>query len=230
LSTDTHDQLGRFLSVDPLLGAPSRPQSWNRYSYVENNPISAVDPSGMKMKCVTSDDGTEECTVVADDPLPDPLPHPSPSPDWVYQLQGALNPAHDAAWEKKAHADLYWRWFWHPPQIKGGTVMLPGLGTAQALIGTSRINLLQNVTNPRLRNLINQMYRPGAQAGTGSTADAIRYEAQTGIMMSRTGHFQKGLEMRTALTRVLREESLSAAERQAVRSVLIDLQKALSGL
>jgi RHS repeat-associated protein len=38
--------LGRFLSVDPILGAPSKPQSWNRYTYVDNNSLSNTDPTG----------------------------------------------------------------------------------------------------------------------------------------------------------------------------------------
>jgi hypothetical protein len=40
---------GRFLSVDPVLDvetAMRRPQTWNRYSYVANNPINSVDPTG----------------------------------------------------------------------------------------------------------------------------------------------------------------------------------------
>jgi RHS repeat-associated protein len=38
---------GRFLSVDPVLGNPSIPQSWNRYAYVQNNPINRTDPKGL---------------------------------------------------------------------------------------------------------------------------------------------------------------------------------------
>jgi len=38
--------LGRFLSADPLIQAPYNSQSYNRYSYVMNNPLSLVDPSG----------------------------------------------------------------------------------------------------------------------------------------------------------------------------------------
>ncbi len=38
--------LGRFLSIDPVLGEASVPQSWNRYAYVLNNPLRLVDPSG----------------------------------------------------------------------------------------------------------------------------------------------------------------------------------------
>lgn len=39
---------GRFVSVDPVDGSATNPQSWNRYSYVLNNPVSFVDPEGMQ--------------------------------------------------------------------------------------------------------------------------------------------------------------------------------------
>lgn len=38
--------LGRFLSVDPVGGEVGSSQSWNRYSYVLNNPLVMVDPFG----------------------------------------------------------------------------------------------------------------------------------------------------------------------------------------
>ncbi|AWF81252.1 hypothetical protein BTJ40_10720 [Microbulbifer sp. A4B17] len=38
--------LGRFLSPDPIVKAPTYSQNWNRYSYVFNNPLSFTDPSG----------------------------------------------------------------------------------------------------------------------------------------------------------------------------------------
>ncbi len=38
--------LGRFLSVDPVGGDVANSQSWNRYSYVLNNPLAFVDPNG----------------------------------------------------------------------------------------------------------------------------------------------------------------------------------------
>ncbi|TQV66157.1 hypothetical protein FKG94_27425 [Exilibacterium tricleocarpae] len=43
-------QLGRFLSPDPLVQAPLNSQSYNRYSYVFNNPLSFVDPTGYASK------------------------------------------------------------------------------------------------------------------------------------------------------------------------------------
>jgi RHS repeat-associated protein len=39
--------LGRFLSVDPVGGEVGSSQSWNRYSYVRNNPIIRNDPTGL---------------------------------------------------------------------------------------------------------------------------------------------------------------------------------------
>ncbi|HUO83500.1 MAG TPA: RHS repeat-associated core domain-containing protein [Thermoanaerobaculia bacterium] len=37
---------GRFVSVDPGRFDPGHPQTWNRYAYVENNPVNRLDPDG----------------------------------------------------------------------------------------------------------------------------------------------------------------------------------------
>ncbi len=39
-------EIGRFVSPDSIVPAPGNPQSLNRYSYVYNNPLGMVDPSG----------------------------------------------------------------------------------------------------------------------------------------------------------------------------------------
>ncbi|HEU4405315.1 MAG TPA: RHS repeat-associated core domain-containing protein [Polyangiaceae bacterium] len=39
-------RLGRFLTPDPVVQAPTFSQSWNRYAYVFNNPLRFTDPSG----------------------------------------------------------------------------------------------------------------------------------------------------------------------------------------
>jgi RHS repeat-associated protein len=46
-------QNGRFTSTDPIMASSSinSPQSFNRYVYVENNPINLNDPTGLCPKC-----------------------------------------------------------------------------------------------------------------------------------------------------------------------------------
>ncbi len=39
--------IGRFISADRVWGGQGAPQSWNRYSYVLNNPMSLTDPWGL---------------------------------------------------------------------------------------------------------------------------------------------------------------------------------------
>src|SRR5690606_11986260 len=43
-------KLGRFLQADPFIQAASDTQSYNRYSYLMNNPLNATDPSGFFLK------------------------------------------------------------------------------------------------------------------------------------------------------------------------------------
>jgi len=48
--------IGRFLSVDPVGGTVGSSQSWNRYSYVLNNPLVYVDPSGETLMVAGEDE------------------------------------------------------------------------------------------------------------------------------------------------------------------------------
>jgi len=50
LYREYHANSGRWIQPDPAgLGAanPANPQTWNRYAYVANNPLNAVDPLGL---------------------------------------------------------------------------------------------------------------------------------------------------------------------------------------
>jgi len=44
--------LGRFLQADPVIQSPENSQSYNRYAYVLNNPLSYTDPSGYFFKAL----------------------------------------------------------------------------------------------------------------------------------------------------------------------------------
>jgi RHS repeat-associated protein len=52
---------GRFTSSDPLFSSAERldPQTWNRYSYVTNNPMKYHDPTGERRNPVTSRRGID---------------------------------------------------------------------------------------------------------------------------------------------------------------------------
>jgi RHS repeat-associated protein len=68
-------RLARFMLPDPYdhSADPSDPQSWNRYTYVLNNPIGFIDPLGLS--CSDPDDG-KPCVVTTVDvtaPAPDPV-------------------------------------------------------------------------------------------------------------------------------------------------------------
>jgi RHS repeat-associated protein len=52
-------RLGRFTSLDPWPAKLHNPQTWNRYAYTQNNPLSFVDPSGMD-SCDDSDGSCDD--------------------------------------------------------------------------------------------------------------------------------------------------------------------------
>jgi hypothetical protein len=54
--------LGRFMTPDPANAGASldTPQSWNAYSYVLNNPLNYIDPSGMDCIHINNDTGKYE--------------------------------------------------------------------------------------------------------------------------------------------------------------------------
>jgi RHS repeat-associated protein len=60
---------GRWLSPDPYSGSYDfrNPQSFNRYTYVLNNPLSMNDPSGLKTVCTQTKDKNGKITVTCKD-------------------------------------------------------------------------------------------------------------------------------------------------------------------
>ena len=307
---DSH--MGRFLQPDPFVPEPWNSQSWNRYSYVVNNPLNWVDPSGFTPcesdpeKCVKQRDGGGGGAGSVDASVTEHSgwEYVGATPEGVptYQGSGRSDPrgggivggrrlgfsgtvgdsgagepgegGNSSTGEGKQTGKDEFR----PNQ--GGTPKASKYGTtprstvqstelaiigfsaleaaaaaaaaaaawgavvtlrvlaatragAQAapkLLNTARGNLLQGAQNPKLRNLINQLYRRNAQVGSGSTADAIRYELRTGQLLSRSGHSLKGQEMRTALNRLMKSGGLDSGDAQIAHHILNDLQRALSGL
>ena len=89
--------------------------------------------------------------------------------------------------------------------------------------------LLNKVSNPKLRNTIKEMYRPGAKVGDGGLADAIRHEIKTGKLVGGKSHVQKGTERLRNLERISKRETLTKQERKIVEDLIRDLKRALGG-
>jgi RHS repeat-associated protein len=54
--------LGRFVQADTIVPSPANPQSYNRYTYVENNPLKYIDPYGFEKVIITYGTGYSEET------------------------------------------------------------------------------------------------------------------------------------------------------------------------
>jgi RHS repeat-associated protein len=63
---------GRFLSADPHITDPTDPQSYNRYSYAVNNPVTYTDPTGFFPQ--DPDDNPEGGITTTLPPVPIPAP------------------------------------------------------------------------------------------------------------------------------------------------------------
>jgi hypothetical protein len=86
------------------------------------------------------------------------------------------------------------------------------------------------VGDPKLNQLMDELYRPGATTGSGSTADAVRYELQTGLQVGGRSHIQKAGDMARALENWLgRNPDALTTDRAAAQSVIDDLWNALDG-
>jgi RHS repeat-associated protein len=73
--------VGRFQQADPYeaSGGASEPQSWNRYSYVQNDPIHNVDPMGLLLRA--PGEGPDPCnSIIIAPPPPEKKPKCS---DWT---------------------------------------------------------------------------------------------------------------------------------------------------
>jgi RHS repeat-associated protein len=111
--------------------------------------------------------------------------------------------------------------------VPGRSVLLLGPGKTVLLLGTARMNLLNAVKNPKLRNFIEYLYRKTATVGNGSTADAIRYERSTGILLSPAGHSTKGKEAIKGLEKLINSGTLDPKDKEIAQQIVNDLRDAL---
>jgi filamentous hemagglutinin len=86
------------------------------------------------------------------------------------------------------------------------------------------------VSDPILSRYLDELYRPNATVGSGSTAAAVRQELATGQPVGGVFHFEKAENSVKALERWLTNNSTaSSIDRAAAENIIRDLQNALRG-
>jgi filamentous hemagglutinin len=240
---------GQFLSEDPAflaIGDPgqfksiaqqsmfaflSDPQRLNSYSYVENNPITKMDPTGQfSINPIGFLSNNTQITIgnwANNVAASSPTFNYVTGHKWVGYTAGGIGIAAGAG-----AGILY-----------GGAVLgYTTLGQLCLFVCGNASNQIQNTVNatqnardalmngtndPQLKGIINQLYRQNATVGDGGTADALRYETETGNLLSKSGHLEKATGRITELTRYLGQDNLSSQDRQLGQSLLNNLKDAV---
>lgn len=95
-------------------------------------------------------------------------------------------------------------------------------------IGVSRREqLLKRTKNDKLKKAISEMYRKGSFIGDGGTASVLKFEKRTGTLVSPKGHYQKAIEMKRRLERIISKESLNKKDRKTAKKLLKQLRRAI---
>ncbi len=92
-----------------------------------------------------------------------------------------------------------------------------------------RDELLNSIENSKLKNVADQIYRPGASHGDGGLADAVRYELSTGEYVGGKSHLLKATERVKNLQNVINKQNLNHKDLEIANKLLINLKNALEG-
>lgn len=96
----------------------------------------------------------------------------------------------------------------------------------QLLLESQGMRLLRIANNPKLKDLVNRLWRPGAKFGDGSTGAMIKLEKAEGIATSASGsHIQKAEEAIETARKLLKGNfgTLSEPDRKVVFEIIENL-------
>lgn len=96
------------------------------------------------------------------------------------------------------------------------------------LNASQRQTISSSIQNPTLRNIFNSLYR-GTDKLPGGTAGAIRYEQETGELLSKSGHLEKGETTINGLNRLLQNPNVSQGDKQITQILLNQLSNVIKG-
>ena len=105
----------------------------------------------------------------------------------------------------------------------------PSVESAEpAQAGSTRDELMETAITDQVKNLVNELYRPGAETGDGGTADAIREQIRTGNLVGGKDHIRKGRERLRQIEKLL-AKSPDHPDRALLERLRDDLKDALGG-
>ncbi|MEW6196681.1 MAG: RHS repeat-associated core domain-containing protein [Bacteroidota bacterium] len=217
-----NSKLGVWLQVDPL---SEKYPGWSPYNYTLCNPINLIDEYGLE----TDDPEKKNKEAI----LPEIIViGERPQESWTKWAQSVLL----ARMETKNDVEQTWESiksgnrYTTPYYLVKSLLSLANLALLESaplpmpaalnLLPTARQSLLNAVTNSRLKNAINELYRQGAKIGSGSSMDAFRQQGT---------HGQKLINYRDNLMDIMRSESLSQKDKAILKDILIDIQNAIGG-
>ncbi|MBI4311287.1 MAG: hypothetical protein HY681_05830 [Chloroflexi bacterium] len=211
--------IGRFISPDTIVPNLSNPQSLNPYTYVLNNPLRYTDPTGH----VEYDEYGEydPAPLVGQPPVVVGVAVSVPAfpAVWVLPLLPVLAPVLIALPTLFIANDTGPSMLLESDEEKVVAQPQPTNQSTPTKPDEKRNELLGKATDPKLRDAIDQLYRPGSQVGDGGTADKIRIDGD---------HIQKGQDRLKQLESILSNPNLSPSDRQIAQSLHDDLKDALA--
>jgi hypothetical protein len=90
-----------------------------------------------------------------------------------------------------------------------------------------REQLLYLARHPATENVIRQLFKANARIGNGSSMDMYRWERLNGLF-SNARHFQKLIEYRVHIVRLIRDPRIPESDKVILRALLNDIQRALN--
>jgi len=251
--------MGRMLSPDPgnisAIFHMDDPQSWNGYAYAHNNPLRFTDPTGDTYRvcdsngqnCSNLDDKTFEADQAKDQKNGEYFQNGT-----MFHKDANGNNVTDGTY-KQTDVDM--------PGDAGTNIaamgriasdgngainmMLTNYATTIATAGVgelvgpavsgyiqaSKLSMLKPlVTNPKLAAIVDELFQATDKI-PGGTAGAVRFESESGIMLSPAGHAQDAQSIVGQLNNLLKNPNTGWSSRdQAVAKELIrDLENSLRG-
>lgn len=97
-------------------------------------------------------------------------------------------------------------------------------------IGKSRRDsMIKKVKSKSLKNVVSQLYRPGAFIGDGGTASVVLFERRTGLGLGKNGgtHEKKARDMITHINNKVLTQNLSNSDRKTAKRIVKKLERAL---